>query len=120
MSSENAKAVAREVITKVRSGKKVNLQEIQQNHGYSKWSAKAMKGTRNETFKKETKPLSDGLAKEIERIKLEMASRDISEERYETLTRSLDILIKNYQLITGGATERQGISITFDETFKNK
>jgi len=117
MSSENAKAVAKEVITRVRNGKKINFQEIQQNHGYSKSSAVAMKGTRNDTYKEAVKPLSDGLAKEIEKIKLEMSLRDISDEKYKDLADVLDKLVKNYQLVTGGATERQGISITFDDSF---
>jgi hypothetical protein len=114
MASENAKAVAKEVITKVRKGEKINLQEIQQAHGYSKNSAKSMKGVDNDTYRKEVKPLADGIDREIERIKLELSTRDISEEKYKELVSSLDILIKNHQLLNGKETERTGI--TFNVT----
>ena len=46
-----------------------------------------------------------------------MARRDISEEKYKDLSEVLDKLYKNYQLATGGATERT--EFTLEGLFKN-
>lgn len=119
MASENAKAVAREVIQRVRKGEKVNFQEIQQNHGYSANSAKSMKAKETETYKMEIKPLADRLKDEIDRIQLEMTRRDLTEEKYQILVDALDKINKNYQLVSGGATERV-INIQLSPEIANK
>lgn len=117
MASEIAEAVAKEVIETVRKGKKPNLQEIQQRHGYSKQSAKSMMAKRTKTYKKAMLPFEALLKKEIDKIQQEMSSRDISEEKYKDLSEVLDKLYKNYQLATGGATERT--EFTLESLFKN-
>ncbi len=110
MASENAAAVAKEVIQTVQNGKKVNLQKIQQKHGYSDKSAKAMKAKQTKTYKKTILPFASMLEKEISKIQLEMDKRDIGDEKYKDLAEVLDRLNKNLQLASGGDTER--ISIT--------
>lgn len=115
MPSENAKAVAKEVISRVRKGEKVNLQEIQTNHGYTKSSAKSMKATRTDTYKREIKPFAERLKNEIDRLSEELESRDLSQEEYKTLVDSIDKLNKNYQLVTGGATERVEDTLTDEQ-----
>jgi len=120
MASENAKAVAQEVIERVRKGEKVNFQEIQQNHGYSEASAKSMKAKETDTYQKEIKPLVDRLKDEIDRIQLEMSSRDLTPEKLRDLSDILDKYVKNYQLLSGGATENKKLTIIFDEAFKER
>jgi len=116
MASENAKVVAQKVITKVRKGEKVILGELIRESGYSEGISKQpSRVTKQDSFQKEIKPLADGLDKEIERIKKELANRDISEEKYNDLTRSMDLLIKNHQLLTGGKTSNEAISFKWEE-----
>lgn len=107
MASPNAENVAKEVIKLVRSGKIVNFQKIQKKNGYSDKSCKAMKAKQTKTYKRTIEPITDGLWREINRIKNELESRDLSEEKYKELVESLDKLVKNYQLLSGGATERR-------------
>ena len=76
--------------------------------GYSKnTSLQPYKITRGKTYQKLTRPLLDGLQEEINAIKNAMALKDKNEEEYRVLAYSMDILTKNYQLLSGGATERQ-------------
>lgn len=120
MASENAKAVAREVISKVRRGEKINFQEIQQNHGYSAASAKSMKVKETVTFKKEIAPLADRLKNEIDRIQFELSTRNLSKEKYQILVEALDKLNKNHQLLSGGETERTTLKIEVSESIAKK
>ena len=109
MASLNAEAVAKDVIETVRKGKKVNFQKLQKKHGYTDASARAMKVKKTKTFQKRIAPLVDRLKSEIDRIQLEMSNRDITDEKYIELAKVMDIYIKNYQLFTGGDTERSRI-----------
>jgi hypothetical protein len=110
MGSLNAKLVAKKVSETIRKGKRVNLGDIIENNGYSKSTSKSPTiVTKTKSFQEEIKPLADGIDREIERIKVEMASRDITEEKYKDLADVLDKLVKQYQLLTGGKTENGGI-----------
>ena len=100
-----AKAVANDVIEKVRKGGKINLQDIQKKHGYSDTSAKSMKATRTMTYKRATASLDKDILDEIGKIRREMKKRDISEEKYKDLADVLEKLFKVHQLLSGGATE---------------
>jgi hypothetical protein len=57
MPSENAKAVAQEVIATVRKGEKVNKQKIQRRHCYSAKSGKSMKAFETKTYQEEIQPI---------------------------------------------------------------
>ena len=110
MAVENPKTVAKKISENLRRGKKIVLGDILEEVGYSKSVCKAPQNVTNtKAFKKAIKPLAEGLDREIERIKRELSTRDLSKEKYAELTRSLDILIKNHQLLNGGETERSGI-----------
>ncbi|GAG84518.1 unnamed protein product [marine sediment metagenome] len=103
--SENAKAVAKEVIATVRNGEKVNMQKIQQKHGYTKCSAKSMKAKETQSYKDAIKPLAVRLRAEVNRIASELETKDLTLEKYTDLTNSLDKLNKNLQLVEGKPTE---------------
>ena len=106
MASINAEAVAKTVIKKVRKGEKVVLGDIIEKQGYApSISTAPTKVTRTKSYQRVIRPLAEGISDEIEKIKEEMTSRDISLERYETLANVMDKLVKNHQLLTGGATE---------------
>lgn len=115
MASENAKAVAQEVLVRVRKGQKVVLGEIIKEQGYSESvSESPTKVTRTKTYQQEMASFTELLDKEITKIQLEMDKRDISQERYVELAKVLDTLYKNKQLSTGGSTENQTINISID------
>jgi hypothetical protein len=107
MASKNAENVAKKISENIRKGKKVILGEIIEESGYSESTSKSpQRVTETKSFKKAIEPLTDGLWREINKIKAEMEARDITDEKYETLSTVLDKLVKNYQLLSGGATER--------------
>ena len=104
-SSENARAVAREVIDTVRRGKKVNKQEIQQRHGYTASSAKAMKATRTQTYQNEIKPYVKRLEDFREKILTELETKDLTKVKFRELSESLNKTTHDIQLLSGGSTE---------------
>ncbi len=112
MGSINATVVAQKVSETIRRKKKVVLGDIIVDSGYSKeTSLKPKLVTSTMAYKKaldvERKPLIERLDKEINAIELALSKKDKSKEEYRTLVGSLDIMIKNRQLLSGGATERQ-------------
>jgi tRNA U54 and U55 pseudouridine synthase Pus10 len=100
-----AKAVAEEVIEKIANGERVNMQEIQKDHGYAESSAVSMMAKRTKTYQETVKPLADALEEEINKIQQEMAGRDISEEKYKDLADVQASKIKNYQLLSDKPTD---------------
>lgn len=113
MASHNAKAVANDVIRMVRNGKKVNMQKIQQKHGYSKTSAKAMKATKTKSFKKAVGPIIKQLEDERQRAVSLMGKR-ISKAKYRDLIDGMDKLTKNIQLLNGGKTSNDELKISWE------
>ena len=105
MASINAKAVAQEVMEKVRNGKKINMQNIQKNHGYSPKSAKSMKAKRTKTYKKEMRPIVEQLEAERQAV-IKCLPKARGEAKYRDLVNAIDKLTRNIQLMGGGATER--------------
>ncbi len=112
MASINAQNVARKVLSNIKEGKKVNRTEIIAKTGYSPATASVPSlVTDTKSYKRimelEGKPLLDQLTIEIQEIKSAMSGKDKTKEEYRTLVGALDIMIHNYQLLSGGATERQ-------------
>ncbi len=112
MPSENAKAVAQEVIARVRKGKKVKLGEIIRKQGYSdSISLSPTKITRTQSYKEEIRPIVERWQREIQRIQTQLESTDLEKEKYKDLVDSVDKLNKQVQLATGGNTEQVKIMI---------
>lgn len=112
MGSINAQAVAMEVSESIRLGKSVKLGKILKKKGYSdSTSLSPTLVTKTKSYKQamavEAKPIIEGMKLQIEKFKEALASRDLSGEETRSLVYALDIFIKNYQLLSGGATERQ-------------
>lgn len=120
MASINAENVAKEVIMKVRKGERVNFQELQKKNGYSDNSAKSMKVKETQSYQAIIKPLADRLKEEIDRIQNAMGIKDLDKEKYDVLVNALDKVNKNYQLVTGGATDNQVININVDGALANR
>jgi hypothetical protein len=124
MSKENPRIVARKVSAKMRAGKKINMKEILLETGYSAVTAKSPSIVTNTVAYKEEmallqRPIVDGMQEEINRIKLAMTKRNLNLEEYRTLAGSLDIMIRNYQLLTGGATQRNILVLPSEVIQKN-
>lgn len=108
MASIDAKQVARKVSETIRKGQKVKLGEIIRNQGYSESTSLRPKlVTQTRSFQEAITPIVSGLSKQIEETKIAMSNKDLGKETLATLTYHLDTLIRNYQLLSGGATERQ-------------
>lgn len=112
MASVNAQQVGIKVLENIKKGKKVKVGEIMKNAGYSDKTClnpKLVTDTKSyrNTIALEAKPLIAGIAEEIERIKLALSTKVLENEEYRTLIGALNILVQNYQLLSGGATERQ-------------
>lgn len=112
MGSINPQRVATKVIETIARGEKVDLEDIIISVGYAKATAhNPSMVTSSKAYKKtmalQSRPLVDGLAQEINRLKLAIEKRDLSKEEYKTLIQAIDVLTRNFQLLSGGATERQ-------------
>lgn len=109
MASENAKAVAREVLENLGKGKRVILGKIVKKKGYSVAVAKNPKiVTDTKSYQNEIKPLLIRLVEERDRA-IQALKGKISKAKYRDLVDSVDKLTKNIQLLSGGATD----SVTF-------
>jgi hypothetical protein len=114
MPSESAKAVAQEVIATVRNGKIPNKQVIQQKHGYSKSSARAMKATRTKAYQEEIQPIVDVMIAERDAA-LEEAKKKRGKANYRDLVDASAKLTKDIQLLSGGKTANEELKITWGE-----
>lgn len=107
--SENARAVAFDVIGQVRKGLKVNLGETIVKHGYKESvSKKPKKITEQLAYKEVMAPMIAQLESERQRTMTSMSKRNldnVSLVDYTDLVRSMDILTKNIQLLGGKPTE---------------
>lgn len=113
MSSENAKAVAKEVVLSLRKSKKVNLGKIIRAKGYSKSVSLAPQNvTDTKSFQEEIRPVVEQFEKERQRLITEISSKDLSKVKYEEAVRALDIFTKNIQLLGGKPTEQTEVKIT--------
>lgn len=110
MASIAAKEVAKEVIQNVRKGVRPVLGKIIPKHGYAPSIAthpKKVTGTKS--YQEEIAPVVDGLVKERDRAIQAMSTKDLDEVAYDKLSKVIDELTKNIQLLTGGRTETFGI-----------
>jgi len=124
MGSINAQMSAIKVSETIRKGKKVILGDILKENGYSDATANSPSlVTKTKSYmtalELEKRPLLEGLQREINEIKQAMANKDKSKEEYRTLVGSLDIVTRNYQLLSGGATERQVFVLPSEVLEKN-
>ena len=110
MSSENAKAVAREVSENIRRGKKVILGDIISKR-YSKSTSKTpQRVTETKSYQNEMKPIIEQL--EIERQRaIKLLKKTSNKAKYRDLIDGVDKITKNIQLLSGGKTESNEMTI---------
>lgn len=114
MASENAKAVARDVIKKVRKGEKIVMGKILKKRGYSKTiQKKPNKVTKTKSYRTAMAQVVEDL--ELERAEIILAlKKKRSKAKYRDLIDGIDKITKNTQLLTGKATGRLNIADLLD------
>lgn len=118
--SENARAVAKEVSETLGSGKLVHIGAIMRRNGYSKSTSKTPKNvTESKTFKEEMTPIVARMIAQRDAAIARM-EKTVSKAKYRDVAHGVDILTKNIQLLTGGATSRPNISDLLDSIEKGK
>lgn len=121
MASVNARTAALKVSETIGKGKKVVLGDILREVGYSEQTSLTPKlVTSTKTFQKTMATTLELLTQEIDKLQTEMQSRDISDERYETIAKVFDTMVKNQQLLSGGETERIGFKLELSEDIAKK
>lgn len=115
MGSENAKAVAREVLETLRKGKRVNKGEIIRKNGYSESTATVPNNvTDTKSYQEVVRPVVERMIEERDEvIKAMKLKRD--DAHYNHLTDALDKLTKNIQLLSGEQTENSKITFGWEE-----
>ena len=121
MGSIDAKNVAKEVSETLGKGEKVVLGKILRRNGYSESTSETPSNVTNtKSYQNEIKPIVDRWENERDRLTTELEGRDLSKERYETVIKSIDIVTKNIQLLSGGKTENIGIQLGLTDEEKEQ
>lgn len=114
MASNNAKAVAQEVLENLGKGKKVSIGAIARKKGYSKATAKNPKLiTETKSYKETVSPVVAAMAKERDAI-IKRLPKMRGKASYGDLGRVLDKLIRNMQLLEGKDTDKGSITFTWE------
>jgi len=116
MSSQDAKSVAKEVIETLGKGKKVVLGKIITKHGYSKktaWNPKNITNTKS--YKDVVDPFVKAMETERERMLTAISKKNLSKEKTRDLVDGFDKLTKNIQLLNGGKTSSEGVTISWEK-----
>ncbi len=108
--SMNAKAVARDVIARIRRGERVKMGEIVLAHGYAPSVANAPAiVTNTQSYKEEIELYTTRLEKHRLKVLAAMENKNLNEEQYRTLSDAQAKLTHDVQLLTGGKTENVGV-----------
>lgn len=91
---------------------RINKGEILRDAGYSE-AIQTVPGKvfDSPTIKKELDPFIEKMIRVRDRALDEMETKDLTKVRYDHLTRSVDLLNKNIQLMNGGPTSREALNI---------
>lgn len=75
---------------------------------------------RSDEYKKKTKTLIDKLQEEIDRLIDSMLARDHNSVEYKDMANAIEKLIKNKELLSGGATDRIKVDVEEMKGFLDK
>lgn len=125
MGSINAQVFARKVSDTIRAGKIVNKGKLAVESGYAPSVAeRPSQITATKSYKiafaLENKEIVDKIDRDIARTQEAMASKNLRKEEYKTLVASMDTLIKNKQLLSGGSTANIAIKVAISEHIAGK
>jgi hypothetical protein len=112
MASEKAKLAGKKVLESLGKGKAPILGQVLREVGYADNTADTPQNVTNtKSYKDVVNPFIKKLEKERDRIVLEMSIKDLDTVQYHHLVSATDTLTKNIQLLSGGETERAGVTI---------
>lgn len=125
MGSIAPQLLAQKISANIRKGKRTVLYDAIKSVGYPHSVARKPKlVTETLAFKKafalESKDIVKELDKEIVRIQLAMADKNLSKEEYKTLVQAFDVQVKNKQLLSGGSTSNVAIKVAISEHIADK
>jgi hypothetical protein len=117
MGSISARQSAKDVLESVGKGKRPILRNILKKNGYAQNTADSPKQVTNtKSYREVINPIVEAMQKERDAIMARLP-KVRSKAKYRDLIDGADKMTKNIQLLTGGETERKGISINFDKAF---
>lgn len=97
-----------------------NLAKAMRDAGYSARTARSpQKLTNQPEFKKEALSFIQKLEKERDRLIEAISKKNLGKVQYEGAVRSVDLITKNMQLLSGNATERSEVNIENKDKVKN-
>jgi hypothetical protein len=112
---ETIKAVARDVSETLRNGQKVNMGKIMLRHGYSETTSKSPRRIKQtKTYINTMKDIVEQMQEE-RNAAMKEAQKKRGKANYNHLIDSIDKLTKNIQLLSGGETSRDKISLEISE-----
>lgn len=112
MASERAKNAARLVLERTGKGKRVVMGEILREVGYGEGTiVNPQQVTETDSFKSVINPFVAKMEKERDRVIQAMAGKELDVVQYSHLTNAIDSMTKNIQLLSGGETERTGVTV---------
>ena len=117
--------LAQKVSSQIKRGKKVVPTQLAREVGYAPSSAaRITQITDTKSYKiafaLETKEIVDKIDRDIARTQEAMNAKNLRKEEYKTLVQSLDTLIKNKQLLSGGSTANVAIKVAISEHIAGK
>jgi len=115
MSTLNQKIVAGRIKKRVGKGRIIIGKEMRGIYTDS-MANNPQKLTKSKGFQEEMKPIIEQLEEERQRAIL-LLQKKITKAQYHQLVDAVDKLTKNIQLLSGGETERAGLTISFDKSF---
>jgi len=125
MGSINATVFAQKVSGSLRANKIVNKRKLALEAGYAPSVAdKPSMITKTKSYKVafalENKQILENIDKDIAKAQEALSRKNLDKEEYKTIIQSLDTLIKNKQLLSGGATANVGVAISISEHIAGK
>lgn len=121
MGSMKAKKVALKVIESIGKKKQPTMGQIIRDVGYAPTtSLNPQQVTTTKAYQDTVEPFLNKLIKERDRIIKAMSEKELDEVAYNHLTDAMDKATKNIQLLSGGDTEKQNITINIDGDANNR
>lgn len=122
MASENAKAVAQEVVKTIGNNRKVVLRQIIKKKGYSPVTADNPKVVTNtKSYQEVIEPVVKQMEDERLRLVQAISNKNLAKEKYRDLIDGIDKLTKNIQLLSGKATSNVAVgykNMSDDELYR--
>jgi RNA polymerase-interacting CarD/CdnL/TRCF family regulator len=100
---------AQDVLETIARGEKKNITKSAMKYGATHNYAKSGQLTETKEYREIMTNALDRMSRERERIMEAMENKDLSDEKYQTLTQSLTTLTHDIQLLSGGKTENVSI-----------